>query len=455
MRITIVGVALAVLVAACGPSEQAVFDEALVAGLAALAVDDLALAEERLGTAGTLRPDDDALLTARQALQTIVASRNAFTEAEHLAASGEHLAARITFLQVSESDTARFELAQASALSAEQRWLDDTAETLDDLLSAEDLIGLLGVITRARQAFPSPALEQLVFESRAERALLILAELGTELVAAERFTEVESLIKRVTTTFALSDSEGSLAVRRVSELADAERARVTRIRSEEAVRRQREAQQALQPWWAGPSVPTVTTPIPPINIPGLECAPDFSDPNWQIKFHQCANESGGASDLPPRRRFLPTPPSTPAPTVAACPEPSARIVLTSAQANLRASGAITTNLTTSMQGFVENQSTGILGVSSVLYEFGNATEVQVTGVVNWSGGGSLIPPGGRREFSVSNASHPVLSAPDFLRLRLIGPTLVAPTAELNAQCPAISLNVTDAFGTLTTALSFG
>lgn len=244
--------------------QAAVFDEALEAGRAALAIDDLALAEERLDTAGTLRPDDAALLAARQSLQAVVASRNAFTEGERLAESGELLAARLAFLQVSESDAARFALAQASALSAEQRWLDDTAGTLDDLLSAEDLIGLLATITRARQAFPSPALEQLIFESRAEQALLILSERGAELVAAERFTEVKDLIRRVTTTFALSDSEGSLAVQRVSDLADAERARVTRIREEDNAQRQRAAWQAGM-YGTAPSVPTVGNRIPPAN----------------------------------------------------------------------------------------------------------------------------------------------------------------------------------------------
>jgi hypothetical protein len=255
VRVVSASLALVVLAAACGPSQHALFAEALADGWAALAADDLELAEERLSAAGGLRPDDSEFLAAWQTLHATIASRNTYLEAERLADAGQLLAARNAFLQVATKDAVRFELAQAAALSVEKRWLDQTAATLDDLLDSKDLNGVVLAINRARQDFPYPALEQQIVEPRTERVLQVLADVGMELVAEEQINDIEILIQRVTAIFTLSESEGSVAVRSVSELAASERARITRIRLDEAARRQNEALQALQP-----RRPTTTPP---------------------------------------------------------------------------------------------------------------------------------------------------------------------------------------------------
>lgn len=261
-RVALVGAATAILLAACGPSEQALFDEALAEGWAALASDDLELAEERLSAAGKLRPDDNDYVAASQAFNVTVASRNAFMEAERLADSGRLLAARDAFLQVSQEDLARFEQAQAAARSMESLWLDVTAATLDDLLSAKDLSGVVQAVETARSDFSTPALDNQVIGPRADQVHRVLAEVGLDLVAEEQFNSTDSLIERVTSIFPLSDSEASTAVREVRELSASERARITRIRSEEAARRQQEALQEMQPSRPAPRSPSGDCPSP-------------------------------------------------------------------------------------------------------------------------------------------------------------------------------------------------
>jgi len=256
------GALLAILLAACGPSEQEIFDEAISEGLAAIAIDDLDLAGDRIEAAASLRPTDPALLAASQALETLLQSRSAFLEAELLLESGEFLASRELFLLVPADDTARYESAKANVLAAEERWLDATAEALDRLLAAEDLVGLIEAVGQARRALPSPALEELLAGDRAEQVLLTLSVVAAERVAAEDFNGAERIIDRVTAAFPLSDSESSDEVRRVSDFAAAERTRVTRVRSEEAARRQQEAQEEMQPSRPSPQSPSGDCPSP-------------------------------------------------------------------------------------------------------------------------------------------------------------------------------------------------
>lgn len=287
-RVALAGAAVAILLAACGPSEQALFEEALAEGREALAADELELAEERLSAAGELRPDDNDFVVAWQALNVTVASRDAFMEAERLADSGRLLAARDAFLQVAQEDLARFEQAQTAARSMESLWLDVTAATLDDLLSTKDLSGVAQAVERARSDFSTPALDNQVIEPRADQVHRVLAEVGFNLVAEEQFNNVDSLIQRVTAIVPLTDSEASDAVREVRELSVSERARITRIRSEEAARRQQEALEEMQPSRPAPQSPSGDCPSPVTDPDGFrQCldarlaevpaAPDPSD----------------------------------------------------------------------------------------------------------------------------------------------------------------------------------
>jgi hypothetical protein len=473
VQVAIASMALAILAAACGPSEQALFAEALAEGWSAIAADDLELAEERLGAASALQPNDSELFAAWQTLNLTVASRDTYLEAERLVDTGQFLKARDAFLRVAEEDVVRFGLAQAAALAAETRWLDKTAATLDDLLELQDLNSVVLTITRARQDFPAPALEQQVIEPRAERVLQVLADVGVELVTAEQLGDIEILIRRVTAIFPLSDSDGSAAVRGVSELAVSERARIARIRSEEAARLQQEALQALQP--RRPTAPPtsgdcpspVTDPAgfrrcldarlagvgplpraPSIEIPADPCAPNFASPNWQDELRACLDGEGSLGRRPESASV------TPPPATAACPRARARIAVTALDANISGTAGALPTLTVNLEGYVENQSTGILMTGVAMFEFFSVGQTHMFGTVAWVDESSALEPGSRREFSVVNKSQIVAGTPNFLRIRLVSPVLVAPTAELSAQCPAKRLDVNDSFGTFTTPVSF-
>jgi hypothetical protein len=386
-RVALASAAVAILVAACGPSEQALFEEALAEGRAALAADDLELAEERLSAAGTLRPNDTEFLAAWQTLYVIVASRDLFLEAERLADSGQLLAARSTFLQVSDTDVARFDRAQAAALAAETRWLDDTAATLDDLLSAKNLVGVVLAVNRAREDFPAQILELQIIGPRAEQALKALADAGFELISEGKLSNIDNLIQRVTTIFPLSDSEGSAAVRAMSELATSERARITRIRSEEAARRQQEALQALQP--SRPTAPSTSG----------DCPSPVTDP---AGFQRClaarlAGVGGDSNVSAPTPSPTPTEPTGPE----SCPtfNPGIRASLASVSGTITEDRYGLRRLALSFDGSITNVSSGWMRVflhSYVLYYGGERENhpghgVRLTTVEGAQEGGWLAP----------------------------------------------------------------
>lgn len=422
-RVAAVGAAVAILVSACGPSEQALFEEALAEGRAALATDDLELAEERLSAAGALRPNDTDFLAAWQTLNVTDASRTAFWEAERLADSGRFLAARDAFLQVAQEDLARFEQAQAAALSMESLWLDDTAATLDELLSAKDLNGVVQAIGKARQDSSNPALDNQVIKPRAEQALQALADVGLALVTEEQFNEVDSLVQRVTAIFSLSDSEASTAVRAVSERSASERARIARVRSEEAVRRQQEAVQALQP--RRPTAPSTSG----------DCPSPVTDP---AGFQRCldarlAGVGGDSSVTAPTPSPTPTEPTGPQ----SCPafDPGIRASLASVTGTITEDRYGLRRLDLSFEGSITNVSSGWMRIflrSYVLY-FGGEREnhpghgVQLT-VVEGAQEGGWLAPGSIQKLIRQDAPPHALGGQDPTHIELeVGANLRAST----------------------------
>lgn len=385
--VVLAGAVLSMLVSACAESDQALFDQALEGARSSIAADELEAAEEQLGTAGRLRPDDPELRAARRTLNIIFASREAFEEAQRLADAGQLLAARGAFLEVSESDVVRFEAAQAAAISAKERWLDDISARFDDLLSMRNVDGLVELIHRAREEFDEPALAVRIIEPRGEGVLRVLADVGAELVSDEQFDDIDTLIRQVTAIYPLSDSPASAAVREMSEFAASERARVTRIRSEEAARRQEEA---LQP--SRPAAPPASG----------ECPSPVADPDGfrsclDARLAEVPRDIGATDPVPPPSPVQPPEPVGPA----SCPsfDPGVRASLSSVTGTLTEDRYGTRRLELSFDGSITNVSVGQMRVflhSYVLY-YGDRAEnhpgrrTSLTAVDGSQDGGWLAP----------------------------------------------------------------
>lgn len=390
VRIVLAGVALSMLVSACGESDQALFDQALEGARSSIAADELEEAEEQLDAAGQLRPDDPEFRAARRTLNVILASREVFQEAQRLAAAGRLLAARDAFLEVSESDVARFEVAQAAAISTEERWLDDIAARFDDLLLMRNVDGLVQLIHHAREEFDEPALTVRVIEPRGEQVLQVLADVGVEMISEEQFNNIDTIVRQVTAIYPLSDSQASAAVREMSEFAASERTRVTRIRSEEAARRQQEALQALQP--SRPAAPTRSG----------ECPSPVTDPDGfrsclDARLAEVPRDTGATTPVP-----TPTPIQPPEPVgPTSCPsfDPGVRASLSLVTGTLTEDRYGTRRLELSFDGSITNVSVGQMRVflhSYVLY-YGDQAEnhpgrrTRLTAVDGSQEGGWLAP----------------------------------------------------------------
>ena len=454
-------VAVAFVVTACGPSAQEVFDQALSDGQAALEMDDLDAARSFFLAAKDAVPDSPIVLAALENLEAIAASRNAFLEAELLALNPSlSLEAIRLYLSVAPIDTHRFNSARFAAEKLEREWASEVAEEVSQLIAANAIQQIPQLVRTARRELPSSAILEVELKRPSELVLTAVAADARDLVRSGKLGEAELLLGQFDSVFPLSESPASDEIREIRDFIPQERDRLERERLEEAARRQQEL--------LGPPRP----PSPPTRQIVDGCpAPSSGDRLWEECLNRRALEEtgcpsviydadawrecvfgGNRQQFPDRGTVAPPPPPR-APAVQ-CPVARARIVVQDSGGSIRQTGAVTAELTVNLRGYVENQSSGILAASSAMYEFSTSGEVQAFGTLAWTDGNTLLQPGERRGFEVTGAEHTVTSRPNAVKIYLVGPILTAPTAELNAQCPAQMPPVNSSFGTFSSSISF-
>lgn len=264
---------VAMLVSACGNSDQAQFDAALEDGQAALLVDDLSEAHARFEDARRLRPGDSTALASLALVAKISESRDHFEDAVKLLDRGRLLLeARSLFLQVSESDVVRYDEAQRSARVAEERWVGESMALLNERLAGDDFSAVTTAISGFRRQLPqSEVLEAAITGSSGEligaavRIAMVKIDAG-DLPAAQR---------------ALSDAQNALrlevepvAFAAVRQTIDRERERPTEDGTVQRVPQDPD--------------PTRPEPTPTPSRPTVDgCpAPSFADRAWE----ECLNE---------------------------------------------------------------------------------------------------------------------------------------------------------------------
>jgi hypothetical protein len=452
---------VAFVVTACGPSAQEVFDQALSDGQAALEMDDLDAARSFFLAAKDAVPDSPIVLSAFENLEVIAASRNAFLEAELLALNPSlSLEAIRLYLSVAPIDTHRFSSARFAAEKLEREWASEVAEEISQLIAANAIKQIPQLVRTARRALPSSAMLEVELKRPSELVLTAVAADARELVRSGKLGEAELLLGQFDSVFPLSESPASDEIREIRDFIPQERERLNRERLEEAARRQQELLRPPRP----PSPPTRRI------VDGCP-APSFGDRLWEECLNRRALEEtgcpsviydadawqkcvfGGNRPQFPERGTVAPPPPPRAPAVQ-CPVARARIVVQEHGGSLRQTGAGIAELTVNLRGYVENQSSGILILMATMYEFTTSGVLKAVGSVAWTDGNTLLQPGERRGFQVAGAQHTVTSRPDAFKIYLVGPLLTAPTAELNAQCPAQMPPVNSSFGTFSSSISF-
>jgi hypothetical protein len=275
--------------------------------------------------------------------------------------TGALLEARRLFQTVAPVDRVRYSQARQYVAELEQEWVDQFGDELDQLLVELDPGELLRAIRDARAVLPGSGLVEVAIQSRGERALTAAADAATELVQ-EDLAAAERLLDAISALFISQRFEAPASFVAATELVAQEKARVEQQRIQEWQSAIREATRPAPPSPAVAPVPRAPTFQPP----EPRCRADFSNPNWQEELRRCWGADFGPSPSPPRPSpVAPSLPVQPAPPVVQCPIPRARIVLTSLDVNIQHDGglAIYATLTTSMSGYVENLSTGLVGAA--------------------------------------------------------------------------------------------
>ena len=465
-------VVMVFVVAACGPSDQTVFDRALSDGRAALQADDLDAARRFFSAAEDVMPDAPDLLAAVRDLDAVAASQRAFSEAEVLRSdAASSLEAFRLFRSVPPVDTVRFETAQLAADEIERAWAQEVGREIDRLIANGEIEEIVTRVATARDALPSSSALEDELQEKADWVLSAARAGARRLLGSGDLDEAEVLLRDVLSVFPLSRSATSDEIRELQDLIPQERERLERVRLEE---QQRRSQERLRPPPPPPPPPPPSVPAPSARDTVDGCpVPVGGDRLWE----ECLNERALAETgcpsviydavawercvfgqdrprLPDSGTVVPMPPPPPPAPAVECPVARARIVVEESGGGIRQSGAVTAELTVNLRGYVENQSSGLLAVSSAMYEFSTSGEVQAFGTLTWTDGNTLLQPGERRGFQVAGAQHTVTSRPDTVRIALVGPVLTAPTAELNARCPAQMPPVNSSFGTFSSSISF-
>lgn len=207
--------ALVVIASACGPSQTALFEEAIAKGYEALAADDLVAAEVQFMAAGELQPNAPEFAAALDDLHSVESSRSAFLKAVDAEESGNFREALDAYLAVSEIDKARFSDASTriEVVEGELRRVEAFGAILDEVVSSRDAEEMASVIRSARSRFRAMTEVEAEIQQRVESIFLIAATTAQGMAENQDFGEAELLLTDLIDLVPLSDTPASDEVR--------------------------------------------------------------------------------------------------------------------------------------------------------------------------------------------------------------------------------------------------
>lgn len=306
-------VAAAMLLMACGPSEEEVFEAAMRAARNAIAADDLVAAESFLRDAREIRPEAGELAQASSEFAAVKASAELFRDAEELVSSAQLLGARQLYLGVPPEDVTRYAIAQERALSIEQDWVADAERLIERRIFRGDLEEALRSIREVQRGLAGTAiLEELV--ARLVNPLVELAEaVSREHLSEGDFGAAELALRNAISVLGTEDASVATRMESVRQEIGVARERSDSQRREEALARQRSGSIASgAPRVPAPVVPAVRMPETVPGPDGRGCpSPAVDVEGWR----ECV--FGGRSDI------VVPPPST-GPVAPVVPDASAR-----------------------------------------------------------------------------------------------------------------------------------
>lgn len=259
--------ATAMLLVACGPSEEERFEVALASARTALEEDDLVAAESFLEDARKLRPAAAELAQAFSQLAVISDSADLYRSAEELALSAQMLEARQLYLRVQPEDVARYELAQERARSIERDWVEDAETLIERRILRGDLEQALLSVREVQRVLTDSAVLAESIERLVDPLVDLAIEVSREHLREEDLGAAELALRNVSSVLRSDDPSVIARIESVRQDIGDARERRDRERREAALARQRGGD--------SPGAPRPTAPIvPPVQLPQTVPGPD-------------------------------------------------------------------------------------------------------------------------------------------------------------------------------------